>query len=109
MSEQIVDLVVRLLAIILIAYVLPELKQWLANKIGEEKAAKLAEYIEKFVKAAEQMYKEVDETGEMRKQYVMEQLRKLGYVITDEINARIESEVFDINLFNEPDVYGEDE
>jgi len=109
MTEQIVDIVVKLLAIILIAYVLPELKNWLATKIGEEKAAKLAEYIEKFVKAAEQMYKETDATGEMRKQYVMEQLRKLGYVITDEINARIESEVFEINLFNEPEVYEVDE
>lgn len=104
MSQQIIDIIIKLVAIILVAYVLPELKNWLSNKIGEEKAAKLAEYIEKFVKAAEQMYKEVDETGEKRKQYVIDQLRDLGYVITDEINARIESEVFDINLFNEPKV-----
>lgn len=104
MKEQIIDMVIRLLAIILIAYVLPELKQWLANKIGEEKAAKLAEYIEKFVKAAEQMYKETDTTGELRKQYVVDNLIKLGYVITDEVNAKIESEVFDVNLFNEPKV-----
>lgn len=102
MSEQIIDILIKLVAIILIAYVLPELKKWLTNRIGEERAAKLAEYIEKFVKAAEQMYKEVDETGEKRKQYVIDQLRDLGYTITDEINARIESEVFDINLFNEP-------
>lgn len=104
MSQQIIDIIIKLVAIILVAYVLPELKNWLSNKIGEEKATKLAEYIEKFVKAAEQMYKEVDETGEKRKQYVIDQLKDLGYVITDEINARIESEVFDINLFNEPKV-----
>ena len=109
MSEQIIDIVIKLLAIILVAYVLPELKKWLAIKIGDEKATKLAEYIEKFVKAAEQMYKDSDATGEMRKEYVMEQLRRLGYVITDEINARIESEVFEINLFNEPEVYEVDE
>ncbi len=109
MSQQIIDIAVKLLAIILVAYVLPEFKKWLAIKIGDEKAAKLAEYIEKFVKAAEQMYKDSDTTGEMRKEYVMEQLRRLGYVITDEINARIESEVFEINLFNEPEVYEVDE
>ena len=109
MSEQIIDIVVKLLAIILVAYVLPEFKKWLAIKIGDEKAAKLAEYIEKFVKAAEQMYKDSDATGEMRKEYVLEQLRGLGYAITDEINARIESEVFEINLFNEPEVYEVDE
>lgn len=104
MSQQIIDILIKLVTIIFIAYVIPEVKKWLRNSIGEEKAAKLAEYIEKFVKAAEQMYKEVDETGEKRKQYVIEQLRDLGYTITDEINARIESEVFDINLFNEPKV-----
>ena len=102
MSQQIIDILIKLVAIILIAYVLPAFKNWLVTKVGEEKAAKLAEYIEKFVRAAEQMYKEVDETGEKRKQYVIDQLRDLGYTITDEINARIESEVFDINLFNEP-------
>ena len=104
MTEQIVDIVVKLAAIILVAYVLPEFKKWLTIKIGEEKAEKLAELIYKFVTAAEQMYKDTDATGEFRKQYVMEQLRKLGYVITDEINAQIESEVFNINLFNEPKV-----
>ena len=104
MTEQIIDIVIKLVAILLMAYVLPAFKEWLTTKIGEEKAAKLAEYIEKFVQAAEQMYKETDETGELRKQYVVDQLKKLGYIITDEINARIESEVFEINLFNEPKI-----
>ena len=104
MSQQIIDIVIKLLAIILVAYVLPEFKNWLTIKIGEEKAEKLAELIYKFVTAAEQMYKDTDATGEFRKQYVVEQLRKLGYVITDEINAQIEYEVFNMNLFNEPKI-----
>lgn len=100
MYEQIIDIIVKLVATIMVAYVLPEFKRWLHMRLGEQKMAKLIEYIEKFVRAAEQMYKDTDVTGEKRKEYVVEQLKSLGYIITDEINAKIESEVFNVNLYN---------
>ena len=49
--------------------------------------------IENFVTAADQLYKADDPTGVIRKKYVEDQLKALGYAITDELNAFIESAV----------------
>jgi len=51
------------------------------------------------VEAAEQMLKDDDPDGTKRKAYVIEQLCVLGYTITEEINAYIESEVYKLNQY----------
>ena len=80
-----------------ILWLIPQVNKWLSEKIGEEKAQKLSRLVSELVSAAEQMYKIDDPTGEIRKQYVEEQLQALGYEVTEYINSLIESEVLNIN------------
>ena len=74
--------------------VLAEAKKWLEAKIGLENTNKLFAQIDKFVEAADQLYKADDPTGEIRNNYVKGQLTNLGIAITAEINGYIESSVF---------------
>lgn len=70
----------------------------LKAKVDAEQASELDRLIYDFVAAAEQMLKEGDPTGENRKAYVTENLMKLGFAITEEVNARIEAAVYGINI-----------
>ena len=89
----IVFLVFSLVFIALFAYLVPKIKAWLDAKIGSEGTAKVLLLIENFVTAADQLYKADDPTGVIRKKYVEDQLKALGYAITDELNGFIESAV----------------
>ena len=80
--------------------VLTEAKKWLESRIGTENAKKLYEQIDKFVEAADQLYKEDDPTGEIRNNYVKTQLANLGIAITAEINGYIEGSVFKHHKMN---------
>lgn len=98
--DQILEIVGKILAaafVALIAYVTPKVKTWLEEKIGETKTEKVLVLIKNFVTAADQLYKEDDPTGEIRNQYVKDQLTALGYAITSEINSFIESAVKECN------------
>lgn len=99
--EEIIKLIIQILvgiAALAVTYIMPKIRAWITEKIGAENMAKLDGYITEFVAAAEQMLKADDPTGEKRLQYVIDQLTKLGYTVTDEIRAAIESKVFEINL-----------
>lgn len=101
MTPEIMDLVVKavfgilgLLGIWLVGWV----KDALKARVQAEQAAELDRLIYNFVAAADQMLKEVDPDGSKRKAYVTGNLMKLGIVITEEVNARIEAAVFGINI-----------
>lgn len=50
-----------------------------------------------FARAAEQMFHDVDSTGEKRNQYVRQQLEAMGVEITSAVINMIESAVWEIN------------
>ena len=94
--DQILEIVGKLLGaalVVLAVYLTPKIKEWLNEKIGETSTNHIIVLIENFVTAADQLFKSEDPTGEIRNEYVKDQLTKLGYVITDEINSFIESAV----------------
>lgn len=99
MNDQIIKLIGEIVGAVfagILLYVMPKIRAWFVGKIGEQKEAKLWELVSTFCQAAEQMLKAEDPTGEKRKKYVVDQLTKLGYAVTEEINAMIESTVFNI-------------
>lgn len=98
--DQIIEIVGKLLAAVfvaLVAYLTPKIKAWLEEKIGKTKTDQVLVLIKNFVTAADQLYKADDPTGEIRNQYVKDQLTALGYAITSEINSFIESAVKECN------------
>lgn len=98
--EVIIDLLGKIIAAAFVSIIfiaLKELKSFILAKKEEIEDEKLRALIESFVEAAEQMLKEDDPDGAIRKQYVEENLKLLGYEINEQINAYIEAYVFDIN------------
>lgn len=99
--EGTMDIIIRLVAMLVILAF-----GWIAKKVGNvliaflksklnsEQDAKLDKFIDELTAAADQMYKDGDPLGEIRREYVHEQLLKSGYKITDAIIAKIESSVF---------------
>ena len=90
----IIDLIVKILAIIVTGYIVPKLKAYLSAKLTAEQIAELDRLIRIFVEAAEQT---VRTSGIDRKAYVVEQLKALNYEITAEVDARIEAAVYGLN------------
>ena len=72
----------------------------LKTKVEAQQASELDRLIYDFVAAAEQQLKADDPDGTKRKAYVVEQLNAVGIAISQEINARIEAAVYEINLNN---------
>ena len=96
MIDEIVTILIRIIIGVTAIYVIPKIRELIENKIGTANAKILDKYISDFVQAADQLYKTSDPTGEIRNKYVKGQLINLGYVITDIINAQIESKVFEL-------------
>ncbi len=97
---DIIGKILRWVVVALVAYLTPKVNAWLEEKAGAEKAEKIRMLICELVQAAEQLFKAEDPDGTIRKRYVEEQLTALGYKVTEDINAMIESEVWRINLTN---------
>lgn len=98
--NAVLEIVIKILAagvITLVGMLLPKVKQYLAEKFGQGSIDKLNNLVSIFVAAAEQLLKEEDPTGEKRKAYVVDQLKALGYEITEAINGYIESAVYNLN------------
>jgi len=96
--DEIITLIVKILSAILaigIAFIIPKATAWLTERVGAMQAEKIMTLVKTFVQSAEQLY--WNKTGLERKDYVLENLAKLGYDLTDEINAYIESEVFRVH------------
>lgn len=100
---EILEIIARILGALLacgLIYFLPKIDSYLKEKLDEERAAKLKRIVSELVEAAEQLYKKDDPDGSIRKQYVEEQLKALGYQLTEYINALLESAVLNLNLNN---------
>jgi hypothetical protein len=105
MKTEYIEIIGKILGwaiVVIITYLTPKVNAWLVEKVGAEKAEKLRKLIEELVAAAEQMFKEDDPTGEIRKKYVEQQVEALGYQITEDVNAMIESMVWRLNQSNDP-------
>lgn len=100
MEQQIIDIIIRIAALIVIYGVLVglrSLKQLADAKLSAEQKNALTIFIDELTKAAEQMLKDDDLTGGKRLEYVQEQLIAAGYELTDEVRAIIEAKVYEIN------------
>lgn len=101
MTDTIINLIVEVVFALFALggiYCLTQISKRLKAEIESGDADEFEKMLYKFVKAAEQMFKKDDPTGEKRKAYVVERLCELGIKITEEINALIEAAVFDLNL-----------
>lgn len=94
---ELINVGLKLLAAIISIIITCKVKPWLEEKIGKEKLEISMKYVTSLVAAAEQMLKEDDPDGTMRKRYVIEQLTMMGYEITEQLNAIIEAEVWKLN------------
>lgn len=103
MSQEIIELVVKALFGLLAIgglWLVGFIKEVLKTKVEAQQASELDRLIYDFVAAAEQQLKQDDPDGTKRKAYVVEQLNAVGIAISQEINARIEAAVYEINLNN---------
>ena len=101
--SEIIDLAVKALFGILAIggiWLVGFVKEVLKTKVEAQQASELDRLIYDFVAAAEQQLKADDPDGSKRKAYVVEQLNAVGIAISQEINARIEAAVYEINLNN---------
>lgn len=93
----ILEIIVKILALIVMGYIIPKLRAYLSAKLSAENMAELERLVWAFVEAAEQTLRADDPTGEKRKAYVVSQLKDLGYEITAELDAMIEAAVYGLN------------
>lgn len=103
MNSEIIELIVKALFGLLAIgglWLVGFIKEVLKTKVEAQQASELDRLIYDFVAAAEQQLKQDDPDGTKRKAYVVEQLNAVGIAISQEINARIEAAVYEINLNN---------
>lgn len=97
---EIIGNLLAALVVGLLAALVPKARAWFeanADKAVQEKVQRLARA---FAQAAEQLYRNNDPKGEIRKRFVQEQLRALGVEITEMTVNMIESAVWEINTEN---------
>ena len=95
-------IVVRVAAALLVGalvWLIYKLKEFVSSKIKDIEDKKLRDLVETFVDAAEQLLKDEDQTGEKRKEYVVNQLHLLEIEVNGLVNAMIEEEVFKLNSY----------
>lgn len=90
--NQIVNLAVRIVFLIVSAFIVP----WFKQKYDESKQRKIIETISKYVTAAEQLYDSTE--GATKKAWVQEKLLAAGININlDDIDATIEACVYELH------------
>lgn len=97
---EIIGNLLAALVVGLLAALVPKARAWFeanADKAVQEKVQRMARA---FAQAAEQLYRNNDPKGEIRKRFVQEQLRALGVEITEMTVNMIESAVWEINTEN---------
>ena len=85
-------IIMSLTVVVVTRYLVPYLKSRL-EKDGQEQ---LIELIENLVKAAEQIFTQA-KSGEQKKEYVVNALAEKGVLITESVNAMIESAVYSLD------------
>lgn len=89
MWDEILNLVLAVIAVVLTRYVVPALNLYLEI----HKSEGLVKDIADFVSAAEQLFPET-KSGDAKLAYVIEMLEKKGIEVTDEVRAKIEAAVY---------------
>lgn len=89
--------VVGLILTVLVAILTPKIDAWLAAQVGKEKAQKLIETIRFVVEAAEQIFRDADHDGSLRKNFVRERLTLSGIEYNEQIDAIVEGLVYELN------------
>ena len=98
--ENIYDIIGKLLAALavgLLAYLTPKVKEWLSANTDDATEAAVLRMVRSFARAAEQLYHDQDPDGTIRKKYVCGQLQELGIAVTDAVIDMIEGAVWEIN------------
>ena len=98
--ENIYEIIGNLLAAFvvgLLACLVPKARAWFETRITKDTQERIHQLVVSFTRAAEQLYHDVDPTGERRKKFVMEQLRRLDVEITEAVMNMIEGAVWEIN------------
>ena len=101
MTPELIDLIARViigLVGIFGLWLISRLSQALKVKAEAEQASELDKLIYELVAAAEQQLKGDDPNGSARKAYVVHLLEQLGIKVSEEINARIEAAVYQLNM-----------
>jgi adenylylsulfate kinase-like enzyme len=92
---QIILAIIALLGTVITAIVAPYIKA----KYTAEKRQEAYEYVTIAVRAAEQVLKAIDPSGEKRKAYVLAFMDQMGLKVTDdELDVMIEAAVKELNL-----------
>ncbi len=94
------DIIGKLLAAVLVAllaYLTPTVRAWLTANASRNDQEKIGQLVRAFVRAAEQLMRDNDPTGDRRNQFVREQLTALGVELTEAVLNMIESEVWTVN------------
>lgn len=103
-----VKLLVQFATLIIVAYLAPAAKDWLAQKSEDFRESRVKEWAYKAVLSAEQVYKDYatkDPNGTKRKKHAREILRRInkrvGLCLTDDdIDALIEAAVQEFKVAN---------
>lgn len=88
-----IDLIIRAIISAFIIVSSPLVLVGIKKLVDKVKDDKLRELVLTFVEAADQMLKQVDPTGEQRKQYVLNSLKEMGVENNTYVNALIEQAV----------------
>lgn len=98
--DNLYEIIGYVLAVILVSFaacLVPKVHQWLTANTDAATEKAILLLVRSFVRAAEQMLKEGDDTGAARKKFVLEQLQEAGVEITETVLNMIESEVWAVN------------
>lgn len=98
--EHIYEIFGNLLAALvvgLLAALVPKARAWFEANADRAIQERVQRLIRAFAQAAEQLYRNNDPQGDIRKRFVQEQLRALGIEITEAVINMIESAVWEIN------------
>ncbi len=87
-------------AVGLLAYLVPKAKAWLQANTDAATQENIRKLVQAFARAAEQLYHDQDPDGQKRQQFVQEQLRAMGVVVTEAVINMIEGAVWEINTEN---------
>ena len=98
--EHIYEIIGKLLALAFLAllgWIAPKAREWFTANTSKAAQERLEQMVTAFARAAEQMFHNIDPTGEKRNQYVRQQLQAMGVEITSAVINMIESAVWEIN------------
>ena len=98
--NNIYEIIGNLLAAIVVglpAYVAPKAKAWFEVNASQATQERIQQMVTAFARAAEQMFHDIDPSGEQRSRFVQQQLSALGVEITSAVINMIESAVWEIN------------